>query len=373
MIIGAPVELKKFEKKVLLTPALTQTLTSEGHKVIIEKGLGIHSGFSDEQYTSSGAEIVGSNKDVYSKSDIIIKCNQPQPEEYDLLKNNQIIIAFFNFSKKDNLMNTILAKKITTVNLSKIRNSKGTYPIQEVKSEIVGKTLMRVASNIADKHNGSALIGGVTGVAPAKVTILGAGTVGYNAAKCAAAIGADVSVVDKNPEQLRIFENLPYLKIKTFFSNHENIEKLLPDTDILICAVKRQHKNLPPLVSAKDVSLMKKGTLIIDTGLATGNISVETLDKVMTMDSPTVEKDGIVYFCIADIPSMAAKTSSMAISGAISNYVMTIVRHKNIIDALRDCREIVSGVSTHDGEITDEETAEIFDVRPYELSMRTGF
>ena len=373
MIIGSVVEVKPDEKKIALTPSLTRTLTDLGHKVLVQKNLGKNAGFSDSEFKKNGAEICNTANEVYSQSDVIVKINQPNANEYDFLKKNQIIFSFFKFSTKEDLMNVVLANKITAVNFANIKNSYGNYPFLKAGSEIVGKTLIRIASSAAEKYMGGALIGGATGIAPLKITVIGAGTVGFNAAKTAAAIGADVSILDTNPYLLRKIEENSFSNIKTYFSNRENLEKLLPDTDILICAVKRSNKKLLPIVTYDDVKSMKKGSLIIDAGLASDNIVVESMDRVLSAENPIYENDGIFYFCNPDIASMAAKTVSAAVAETLVPYISSVVSNSDFIEALRENRELISGVMTYDGNITDEKTADMFEEEVYELSMLTGF
>ncbi|MBQ2645000.1 hypothetical protein IJG14_05450, partial [bacterium] len=334
MIIGAPLELKSEERKIALTPSLVQTLISLGHKVLIQKNFGVGAGFIDEKFTQYGAEIIDSSEQIYSQSDIIVKINPPISDEYGLLKDKQIIFAFFNYSDKSSLMKVIREKKITTVSYSKIKNNQGFYPFIKASSEIVGKTVIRLASNIMEEYSGGALLSGATGVEPLKITVIGAGTVGFNAAKTAVSIGADVSILDINPFVLRNIENMPGRKIKTYFSNEENISKLLPDTDILICAVKRRNKQQKYIIKSKDIQYLKKGALVIDTGLVSGNGVVETLDRVLPRHNPIFCDNGILYYCFPDIASLAAKTISLAISGTLSNYLVSVATHDDIIDAL---------------------------------------
>lgn len=373
MIIGSVVEVRPEEKKIALTPSLTRTLTDLGHKVIIQKNLGKLSGFSDNEFKKNGAEVLNSAQEVYSQADIMVKINQPTSDEYDFLKKNQIIFSFFKYSNKNDLMNVVREKKITTINFANVKNNYGNYPFLKAGSEIVGKTLIRIASSVAEKYMGGALLGGASGIAPLKITVIGAGTVGFNAAKTAAAIGADVSILDTNPYLLRKIEEISCCNIKTYFSNRENLENLLSDTDILICAVKRKNKKLPPIVTYQDVKSMKKGSLIIDAGLASDNIVVETMDRVLSAENPVYENEGILYFCNPDIASMAAKTVSSAVAETLAPYISSVVSCNNFIEALRENRELISGVMTYDGNITDEKTADMFEEEVYELSMLTGF
>lgn len=374
MIIGAPLEIKSGEKKVALTPAMVNSLVSCGHEVIVQKNIGESSDFSNDLYIRNGAIMVDTAEEVYSKSDIIVKVNQPQVEEYALLREKQIIFAFFKYSEKDSLMQMVLDKKITTIDYSSIKNNKGNYPIIRIGSEIVGKTLIRIASSIIEKYKGGALLGGATGVAPMSITIIGAGTVGFDAAKTAVALGADVSILDIEPEKLRKIEKLPGRKIRTFFSNRDNLDILLPQTDVLICAVKRNNKKLPPIIKLDDVRKMKRGSVIIDAGLASNNIVVETLeDRFQSIDNSVYEKEGVYHFCYKDIASLSAKTISSAISGVLIPYVLAFANEPDMVDALKDCPDVTNGVITYNGKITNESVAEDFGEQVYELSMLTGF
>lgn len=369
MIIGVPSEIKKYEKKIALTPDLTQTLTSLGHKVLVQKNFGKTAGYKDIEYKNQGAEIVDSAKEIYSESDVIIKINPPLSDEYDLLKENQIIFAFFKYSDKNALMETVLEKKITTISYSEISDSNGKKPFIEAGSEIVGKAIIRECSIVAQKQMGGGILGGASGIAPMKVTIVGAGVVGTNAAKTAKAIGADVSVLDINFDALKNISN--ELGVKTYYASEMNLTNLLKDTDFLICAV-RENPFETPIITADMVAQMKKGSMIIDAGIASGNTVVETLDTVTTLENPICEKDGLLYFSAPDLASLAAKTIAAAMSGILSKFIIPVVSNKDMIYALMDCQELVSGVLTYNGKITNEKVAEIFNEEVYELSMLTG-
>lgn len=372
MIIGAPVEIKSGEKKVALTPALVKSLVTSGHRVIVQKGIGLGADFADDLYSANGAEIVKTAEEVYSTCDIIVKMNQPQIDEYDMLKERQIIFAFFDYEDKEELLQTVLDRKITTINYRGIQNAHGIYPIVRIGSEIVGKVLIRIASSVIEKYKGGSLLGGATGVAPVKVTILGAGTVGFDAAKTATALGADVSILDIEPEKLRKIEKLPGRKIKTYFSNRDNLDTLLPQTDILICAVKRKNKKLPPIITVDDVRKMKKDSVIIDAGLASNNVIVETLDRILPIDNPVYKKEGVYHYCYGDIAALATKTISTAVSGILTPYVLAVANEKQFVFALKDCPDIIKGVMTFDGNVTNDELAEETGEQVYELSMLTG-
>lgn len=369
MIIGAPLEIKKDEKKIAMTPDLVNTLTSLGHKVVVQKNFAKTAGFKDTDYKTNGAEIVNTAEEVYSQSDVIVKINPPLSDEYDLLKENQIIFAFFQYTDKNALMETVLEKKITTISYSEIVDSNGAYPIIEAGSEIVGRAIIRECNQVAQKYMGGAMLSGAIGVAPKKITIVGSGVVGKSAAKTAKAIGADVSVLDIDFDALKKVSE--ELGVKTYFASESNLYELLKDTDFLICAVKENPFEIP-VVTADMVAKMKKGRLIIDAGITSGNTVVETLDTVTTLSNPICEKEGMLYFSAPDLASLAANAIAGVVSGILTRYIIPVVSNKDMIYAMMDCKELVSGVMTYNGKITNEKVAEIFNEEVYELSMLTG-
>lgn len=370
MIIGVPAEIKLSETKIPLVPVSVKALSFGGNKVLIQKSAGEKSAFSDSEYKENGAEIVETPEEIYQKSDVILKINQPQAIEYDLLKDKQILMGSFNlFSYKD-LLYEILSKKITTIDVKKIKTKHGISPIDYAISEITGKTIIRIVSSILDKYNGGKLICSTTGINPLKITVVGSGSVGLSAAKTAASLGCNVTVLDTDIDKLQQIELLYNNEINTLFSNRGNLENVLPQTDILICAIKSNYHEI--LISEDDIKSMKKGSIVIDTGLATENSIVETMDRILTAEAPIYEKHGVLHYCYNDITSLSPNTISSAISGILTNYLLVMSKYDKFESILKNCSDITESILTYDGNITEEALAEHYGEDKYELSMLTG-
>jgi len=371
MIIGVPSEIKASETKVPLTPSSVKSLVDAGNSVLIQKNAGINAAFHDSEYKNNGAEIVEYPGEIYQKADIILKINQPQSTEYNLLRQNQIMMGLFDLVSVKDLTFELLAKKIVAVDIKRIRTKNGIRPIDNAISEITGKTLIRIASNISEKYNGGRLICSTTGLKPLKVTVVGSGAVGLSAAKTATELGCNVTVLDTDIDKLQQIELLYHNQINTLFSNRGTIEDIIPVTDILICAVKSDCSEV--LIRENDIKNMKKGSIVIDTGLASDNTVVETMDRILTADSPVCEKYGVLHYCFDDITTLAANTISSAISEILTNYLLIITENQNFADALKHCSDLTESILTYDGNVTEESIAEHYFLEKYELSMLTGF
>jgi len=370
MIIGVPAEIKISENKVPLIPSSVKSLVDTGNRVLIQKNAGINACFQDSDYKSCSAEIVESAEEIYQKSDIILKINQPQGVERDLLKSKQIIIGMFDLLNDKDLAFDILSKKITAIDIKRIKTKNGIRPVDNAISEITGKALIRLASGISEKYNGGRLICSTTGLKPLLVTVVGSGAVGLSAAKTAVSIGCNVAVLDTDIDKLQQIELLYQNQINTIFSNRGTIEDIIPQTDILICAVKSEDTEI--LIRENDIKNMKKGSIVIDTGLASDNTVVETMDRILPADSPVCEKYGVLHYCFDDIASLAANTISSAISEILTNYLLVITEQMDFSDVLRHCSDLTESVLTYDGNITEENLAEHYFLEKYELSMLTG-
>ena len=371
MIIGVPAEIKPSETKVSLVPSSVRTLVGCGHRVIIQKNAGIKSSFSDIEYAENGAEISENLQDIYQKSDVIMKIVQPQPAEYRLLKDRQILTGCFNLFDCKDLMSEILEKRITAVDIKRIKTKNGNFPVESAISEIAGKTIIRIASSVLEKYRGGKLLCSTTGIKPVQITVIGSGAVGLSAAKTASNLGCNVTVLDTDIDKLQQIELLYNNEISTLFSNSFSVEKILPQTDILICAVKSDLHEI--LIKENDVKLMKKGAVIIDTGLSSSNSVVETMDRILPVDSPVCEKYGVLHYCFDDISSLSPNTVSSAISEILTNYLLNLLKYPKFEDFLKNCRDIEEGILTYDGNITEENLAEHYCTDKYELSMLTGF
>jgi len=371
MIIGVPSEAKISENKVPLVPSSVKALADAGHVVLVQKNAGVNAYFQDYEYKNNGAEIVESTEEIYKKADIILKINQPQSDELDFLRESSIIMGMFDLLDGKDLTSDILSKKITAIDIKRIKTKSGIRPIDNAISEITGKALIRLASNISEKYNGGRLICSTTGLKPLQVTVVGSGAVGLSAAKTAAALGCNVTVLDTDIDKLQQIELLYNNQINTLFSNRGTIEDIIPKTDILICAVKSEDTEI--LIRENDIKNMKKGSIVIDTGLASENTVVETMDRILPVQSPVCEKYGVLHYCFNDITALVANTLSSAISEILTNYLMVIAEYQDFSDVLKHCGDLTEGVLTYNGNVTEENLAEHYFLEKYELSMLTGF
>ncbi len=373
MIVGVPKEIKNNENRVALTPAGVNTLVSNSHVVFIQKGAGINSGFTDEQYIEQGATILPTIEEVYSKSDIIVKVKEPQHSEYALLKEGQTLFTYFHLAVDKELTKILLEKKITSIAYETIQTEDGQLPLLLPMSEVAGKMSVQIAANILEKHNGGSgiLLGGVAGVAPARVVIVGAGIVGLNAAKIAIGMGADVSILDICLSKLRHAEDIFGSRIKTYMSNSYNLANLSQKADVLIGAVLIPGKKAPHLITENMVKNMPKGSVIVDVAIDQGGI-VETMDRITTHDNPTFEKYGVIHYSVANIPGAVARTSTIALTNATLSYLLNLA-NSGVLEAVKSCNALAKGVNTYNGKLTNEAVAESLELKYSELPMLIGF
>lgn len=373
MIIGVPKEIKNNENRVALTPAGVSPLVKNSHTVYVQKDAGVNSGFSDEQYIEQGALILNTIEEVYSKSDIIVKVKEPQPSEYSLLKKGQTLFTYLHIAVDKELTEVLLEKEVTGIAYETIQTEDGQLPLLTPMSEVAGKMSVQIAANILEKHNGGSgtLLGGVAGVAPGKVVIVGGGIVGVSAAKIAVGMGADVSILDINLNRLREIENIFGSRIKTYMSNSYNLENQVKKADVLVGAVLIPGKKAPHLITEKMVKSMQKGSVIVDVAIDQGGI-VETMDRITTHDNPTFEKHGVLHYSVANIPGAVARTSTIALTNATLSYLLKLANN-GIIQSIKSCPELYKGVNTFKGKLTNEAVAESLGFKYSELSMLIGF
>lgn len=373
MIIGIPKEIKSNENRVAITPSGVHELAKNSHKVIIQKNAGLNSGFTDEEYIEQGAKIVETIEEVYAKSDIIVKVKEPQPYEYELLKENQTLFTYLHLAVEKELTKVLLNKKITAIAYETIQTTDGQLPLLIPMSEVAGKMSVQIAANILEKHNGGSgvLLGGIAGVAPGKVVIIGAGVVGINAAKIAVGLGADVRMLDIDLNRLRHVENIFGSQIKTYMSNSYNLSNQATQADALIGAVLIPGKKAPHLIDENIVKKMKKGSVIVDVAIDQGGI-VETIDRITTHSNPTYEKHGVVHYSVANIPGAVARTSTIGLTNATQPYLLHLA-NKGPVEAVKAFSELAKGVNTYAGKLTNKAVAESLNLKYSELSMLIGF
>lgn len=373
MIIGVPKEIKNWENRVSLTPSGAKTLIDNGHKVLVQAHAGKESGFIDEEYVKAGAEIIPTAEEVYKKSDMIIKVKEPQESEYKLLKKDLILFTYLHLAVEPELTKALLKHKVNGVAYETLQLENGELPLLTPMSEIAGRMSVQIGASFLEKPHGGrgVLLGGVPGVMPADVVIIGGGTVGLNAAKIAFGMGANVTILDLNLDRLRYIDDIFHGKIKTLMSNSSNIEICTKYADLLVGAVLIPGAKAPHLVTEAMVKKMKKGSVIVDVAIDQGGI-VETMDRVTTHENPVFEKHGVMHYSVANIPGAVARTATLALTNATLPYAVKLA-NLGFVKAVKSCEELAKGVNTCQGQLVSKPVADSLGVAHTELPMIIGF
>ena len=357
MIIGVPKEIKAKEHRVGLVPAGVRVLVEAGAKVLVETGAGVGSGSSDTSYEQAGAEIRSSAKEVWDGSDLIIKVKEPLPEEYGLMRENQALYTYLHLAVIPKLLDVLLEKKITAIAYETIQTAKGGLPLLKPMSEVAGKMAVQIGASYLEKENGGkgVLLGGVPGVRRGRVAIIGGGVVGTNACKIAVGLGADVTVIDVNVDRLEYLDDIFSSKITTLKSHPANIEAAVKTADLLVGAVLIPGAKAPKLVTREMVSSMVDGSVIVDVAVDQGGC-VETC-KPTTHDHPTFLVNGVVHYCVANMPGAVPHTSTHALTNATLPYAKRFVEH-GIMNVVQSDPALALGVNTFNGAVTHPAVAE---------------
>ncbi len=372
MIIGVPTEIQPNENRIGLSPSGACLLVRKGHKVLIEKNAGINSGFSNEEYEKCGAEIVNTPKEIYAAANMILKVKAPKLSEYNLMRKDQIIMCFLHLLSDTELTRVLQKGHVTSIAYESIQKSDGTMPVLNPMSEIAGKMSIQIGAQFLENHNGGSgvLLGGVVGTKPGKVVIIGAGTVGKNAAQIAVGYGANVSVLDINIEKLRHLNDIFYSRIKTIIANPFTIEKELKDADLVISAVLVPGEKTPIVITEDMVKQMKQGSVIIDVSVDQGG-SVETVNRITIHENPTFIKHGVIHYAVSNMPGTVAKTSSIALTNGTLPYIMAIANDG--IKAVKKDPSLAKAVCTIDGNITCKNIADSISKEYTPLESIIGF
>lgn len=370
---GIPKELKEGETRVALTPDSVGMLTHKGLSVAVESGAGDLSGFDDSQYEQAGAKIVSDVRELWEKSNIIVKVKEPQKCEYQYFREDLVIFSYLHLAVEEELTKELLKKKVCAVSTESVQTKIGELPLLRPMSEVAGRMSIQLGARFLEKQNGGRglLLGGVPGVAPAKVVIIGAGVAGANAAQVALGMGADVSVLDINSRRMSNLDMFFSGQIKTYYSNPSTIAEQVKEADLLVTSVLIPSARAPKLVSADMVKTMKKGSVIIDIAIDQGG-NVETIDRVTTLDNPVFEKYGVLHCAVPNIPSYVPKTASYAYSYAILPYLQDL-GEKGAFVAFKEDETLSSGVSTFRGAVTNEALAQSLGYEHTEISVLIGF
>lgn len=363
MIIGVPKEIKEDEHRVALHPAGAQALTARGHRVLVERGAGEGSGFCDEAYVAAGAEIVPSFKTIYAEAELIYKVKEPLPQEYGLLREGQILFTYLHLAPAFELTRVLLERKVVGIAYETVETADGRKPLLEPMSEIAGRMSIHIGAHYLSKPFGGrgVLIGGIPGVPPATVAILGGGTVGYNAAKIAAGMGAWVYLLEVNPLRLRHLDEVLPDNVTTLMSNAYSIEEGVKRADILVGAVLIPGARTPRLVTREMLKQMKPGSVIVDVSVDQGGC-VETT-RPTTHSDPVYQVDGILHYCVTNMPAAFSRTATFALTNATLPYAVQIA-DRGWRRAVKENRELALGLNVALGEVTYRAVAEAHDL-PY--------
>ena len=361
MIVGVPKEIKVHEYRVGLLPAGVEELRARGHEVLIETHAGDGCGFSDEDYAAAGAEIVAGPADVYRRADMVLKVKEPQPKEIKLIRPEQMIFTFFHFAADRNLTESVRGTKCIAVAYETITDGQGRLPLLTPMSEVAGKMSIQEGAKYLERPmmGRGILLGGVPGVEPAEVLILGGGIVGTCAAKVAAGLGARVLIADINLDRLRYLDDIMPANVHTIYSNAYNLRRYARTADLVIGAVLIPGAKAPRLITRAHLKLMQPGAVIVDVAVDQGGCCETT--KPTTHEDPTFIVDGIVHYCVANMPGAVGRTSTIALTNATLPYALRLA-DLGYLEAARQDPGIAEGVNMAEGRITNRAVADTFDM-----------
>jgi alanine dehydrogenase len=362
MIVGVPKEIKQDEYRVAMLPVGAEELTRAGHRVLVERGAGLGSGITDEVYQENGAEIVDSAAAIYGQAELVIKVKEPQASEYPLLRSGQIVFTYFHFAADESLTKNVLQSGVTAVAYETLRGKHGDLPLLTPMSEVAGRMSIQEGAKFLERpqEGRGILLGGVPGVLPAHITILGGGVVGKNAAQVAAGFGADVNILDINVDRLRYLEDIMPANVNTLYSDRHNIRDQLQQADLVIGAVLIPGARAPSLVTRADLKLMKHGAVIIDVAIDQGGC-LET-SRPTTHSHPTYIVDGIVHYCVTNMPGAVGRTSTYALCNVTFPYALRIA-NRGLVPACKADPGLSEAVNIYAGKVTNQAVAETFGLK----------
>jgi alanine dehydrogenase len=355
MTIGVPKEIKEQEQRVALVPSAAEQLTRHGHTVLVEKNAGLGSGYPDEEYTRAGAKIEDSAGELFARADMIVKVKEPLPAEFPLLRKGQILFTYLHLAASKTLTEALLKSGVTGVAYETIQIG-NRLPLLEPMSEIAGRMSVVMGAYFLAKHNGGSgvLLGGVPGVLPGRVVVLGGGTSGINAARMATGLGADVTILDVDVERMR-FLDITMRNTRTLYSNEANLHELMPTTDLLIGAVLLPGAKAPKLITRAMLKKMKLGSVFVDISIDQGGCA-ET-SRPTTHHDPVYVEEGVTHYCVANMPAAYARTATQALTNITYRYI-ELLADVGLDGACKKQPALIGGINTRDGRLTCRAVAE---------------
>jgi len=363
MLIGIPKEIKPNENRVSMVPAGVEALVGQGHTVVVEESAGIGSGFDDDTYIGAGASILGTAEEVWQQAEMIVKVKEPIAVEWPRMRSGQLIYTYFHFAAAEELTRAVIDSGAVAVAYETVQLPSGELPLLTPMSEVAGRMAVQEGAKYLERVFGGSgiLLGGVPGVAPGEVVIIGGGTVGINAAKMASGLGAHVTILDLSLDRLRYLDDVLEANVDTLYSNRYNIIEAIGRADLVVGAVLLPGAKAPHLVRRADLAVMKKGSVIVDVAVDQGGC-VETI-YATTHNDPTYEVDGIVHYGVANMPGAVPRTSTLALTNATLPYALKLARD-GWREAARADEPLRLGLNVVDGKVVYPGVAEAFGL-PY--------
>ena len=356
MLVGIPKEIKNHEYRVGMTPSGVYELVRNGHQVMVQTDAGSGIGFSDSDYTTAGATIINSATEIFAKSDMIVKVKEPQANECKMLRPGQLLFTYLHLAPDPEQTKALVNSGCIAIAYETVTDHTGGLPLLAPMSEVAGRLSIQAGAHALEKHKGGRgiLLGGVPGVKPATVVVIGGGVVGINAARMAIGLGADVTILDRNLNVLKDIDSIYNGRIKTLYSNHMNLETAVAEADLVIGAVLIAGAAAPKLVTKEMLKTMKKGSVLVDVAIDQGGC-FET-STATTHEAPTFVVDGVVHYCVANMPGAAATTSTLALTNATLPFVVTLA-NKGWREAIKADKHLRNGLNICEGKVTYQAVA----------------
>lgn len=366
MIVGVPSEVKTDEYRVSMLPVGVEELVNRGHQVVVQSGAGLGSGLADHDYLKAGAEMVASGSDVFQRADLIVKVKEPQPSEYSLVRPGQLLFTYFHFAASRELTDAMVTSGASCFAYETLRDKQGRLPLLTPMSEVAGRMSIQQGAKYLERPQmgRGILLGGIPGVAPAHITVLGGGIVGTNAARIAAGFQADVVILDVDLDRLRYLDDVMPANVNTLYSDRYNILEQLERSDLVIGAVLIPGAKAPRLVRKEDLQRMKPGSVVIDVAVDQGGCMETT--RPTTHSDPTYVVDNVIHYCVANMPGAVGRTSTFGLCNATLPWIVRLANSGSEA-AIAESPALLDALNIHHGRITNEAVAGAFDL-PFEVT-----